>query len=789
MSDATDGNKNAVSPRASQRELKKRAKADKKVKKKSKEAMKSEKFTNPAYGESDSEENEVVIFANPMTEGSEPTKLSRQASQVGGKAVKGGADAAKAALGGAVLAKDAVAASPRFFAEAIEGLVDDREDPVGPEQMLDLLATFEACDQDGSGVIDLDEFYLAMRTIGCFASREELKQIIATEKAEIAAEKESRGKIAPWVINAISLWQIKKHRLAEAQAGADELKFEDFVHLFATGAMDNFFDISWMEGCLKMRVLRMGFNTADVDNSGLLSGDEFKLVCNSLHSGKLTDIEKHTVWSAINPDKLEELNFTQFLEGMGNIFGNERLLRKFNIMSPNLLMGLVLDTPVSAQEEKRVMDNLSLPEKFGVEALTKFEREWTAEEKAALFERHKAKKMHEVTPQQRSELNALHRWGIFTGFMIGVLTCTVLSFYEAWLTYAGGCDGMTKAELLCKDGNQSLSCDPTFIISEENSKKHHWEYPKGQFLGNMGTCKSECVGYRARYNKPDAECTHFCMDGTESPEEIVCDDDVIVSFWIKLIVAIIIQASLEIGLLYYYAIKYSVTVADCLALRLIPLNRDRAFVCAALVRSALELPNPDTPVLGVNPKKEGSEAQSGCETAFWTLIYKAKIGMTSVIMKLIMRRFLSRGGARTVLPFMAIPATAIWDAFFAHLAIGEARLRGIGFSAAVEVFDEIVDPILLADAKDQETDQRAIYEGCVRAVAAVIKENRRFYPSKEVLLRHAVTHVGLLTEAIVTPDDMKFDDRDEFLASLPKLSKEGQLAVMEVLCLAALLDG
>eukprot|EP01047_Picozoa_sp_COSAG01_P065086 COSAG01_NODE_8729_length_2680_cov_132.629213_1_plen_78_part_10 len=78
MSDATDGNKNAVSPRASQRELKKRAKADKKVKKKSKEAMKSEKFTNPAYGESDSEENEVVIFANPMTEGSEPTKLSRQ---------------------------------------------------------------------------------------------------------------------------------------------------------------------------------------------------------------------------------------------------------------------------------------------------------------------------------------------------------------------------------------------------------------------------------------------------------------------------------------------------------------------------------------------------------------------------------------------------------------------------------------------------------------------------------------------------------------------------------------
>ena len=40
--------------------------------------------------------------------------------------------------------------------------------------------------------------------------------------------------------------------------------------------------------------------------------------------------------------------------------------------------------------------------------------------------------------------------------------------------------------------------------------------------------------------------------------------------------------------------------------RLVPLNRDRAFVAAALVRTALELGNSSGPIYGVDPHREKS---------------------------------------------------------------------------------------------------------------------------------------------------------------------------------------
>ena len=81
-------------------------------------------------------------------------------------------------------------------------------------------------------------------------------------------------------------------------------------------------------------------------------------------------------------------------------------------------------------------------------------------------------------------------------------------------------------------------------------------------------------------------------------------DNPLIEFWAILGVVIGVNIAFEIALLMYYAVYYCVKVSWALDQRLVPLNKDRAFVADSLVRAAFELGNPDSPVLGVDPHTE-----------------------------------------------------------------------------------------------------------------------------------------------------------------------------------------
>lgn len=306
------------------------------------------------------------------------------------------------------------------------------------------------------------------------------------------------------------------------------------------------------------------------------------------------------------------------------------------------------DTPVSAMEEQRILSGIPAPERFGLSVMKKFQGyEMGEDAKRELFERREKGTIHIVTAEHSRSLRHLHWWSVFVGLMIGTITCSFLSVFEAWFVGYMGCDGLTQTELECRDGNFSVSCEPAGLTDQASHEEHSWEYPVGHQLEGLGVCNGLCQTYVSLYPSADEtskECTHFCMDGTaiDGMKERECETSDAAVFWTLLIIAIGIQATFEIGLLYYYAIKYAVSVSECLQMRLHPLNRDRAFVGTSLVKSALELPNPSTAILGVDPLKDQG-AMGPCAQACFLLIYKAKIGMTSVILKLILRRFLTRG--------------------------------------------------------------------------------------------------------------------------------------------------
>jgi hypothetical protein len=95
-------------------------------------------------------------------------------------------------------------------------------------------------------------------------------------------------------------------------------------------------------------------------------------------------------------------------------------------------------------------------------------------------------------------------------------------------------------------------------------------------------------------------------------------------------------------------------------------------------------------------------------------------------------------GARTVLPFMAIPATAIWDAFFAHLSISEAKLRGVGFATAIEVFNKIADAQLAEEEdKDDYTPQNDFSINLVRSIGG--ESDRYLCACLDLATQHTLT--------------------------------------------------
>ena len=126
---------------------------------------------------------------------------------------------------------------------------------------------------------------------------------------------------------------------------------------------------------------------------------------------------------------------------------------------------------------------------------------------------------------------------------------------------------------------------------------------------------------------------------------------------------------------------------------------------------------------------------------------------------------------------MAVPATAAWNALVGNAIMRESKLRGLGVAAGVELFNAMLaevdqlkyghsspkahpsvlpGPLLtksvwLSDAECRREHgapnaSRLLKLQIIRAIACNIVKHRDFYPTKEVLLKHALGYLGMLDE-------------------------------------------
>ncbi len=196
-------------------------------------------------------------------------------------------------------------------------------------------------------------------------------------------------------------------------------------------------------------------------------------------------------------------------------------------------------------------------------------------------------------------------------------------------------------------------------------------------------------------------------------------------------------------------------------------------VANILARAALEVPDPVVRYLGVDPLKYISKSK----LLLIGLLYKAKVVLTSVAAKFLLRRALGRSSLRVYAPWVAVPITAFWDAWVIYKVACEARLRLFGHRLAQYLASEILTPQLF------EHLSPLAREGAVRAVATTMVLTENYHPNMLMLLVQISAAVDILE------DRRDYDDWEAFKTLLNQVSTKERHFLLDLVCIAAAFDG
>jgi len=249
------------------------------------------------------------------------------------------------------------------------------------------------------------------------------------------------------------------------------------------------------------------------------------------------------------------------------------------------------------------------------------------------------------------------------------------------------------------------------------------------------------------------------------PEHILAPFEWLLTIGISVVVTVI-----ELVGLYRLSLNTAFRLAIASGADRWPDAAQREDFYLGLIRSGLEIPNPNTAVMGIDPLREASRWRLVARA----LLYKLKRSATNLVAKAIARRVVGRSAVRGLAEFVAAPVFAVWNAVVFRWALREARLRAM----SARYVDRLVAralPDALRLCEDAET-------ACLSAVAVAAVSARDLHPNRLQLLRALVARFSVDVERLT-------DERASFLQSLPALAPAGRRAAVALLVGGIIIDG
>lgn len=240
-------------------------------------------------------------------------------------------------------------------------------------------------------------------------------------------------------------------------------------------------------------------------------------------------------------------------------------------------------------------------------------------------------------------------------------------------------------------------------------------------------------------------------------------------YWALFLVISVLISAVEIFFLYWVVLWRVARISSIAGLRLSEPQVEQV-IAIGLSRSALDLPDPQEPIYGVDPFMRVPRWKLWA----YALLYRLKIGATSFIIRVMLRRVLARAAVRALIPLVAMFVYAVWNAIIIGWVMRASRTRAAGPIAIEELIQRLSAEL---DGLDANT-RRLLLE----AVAEAVIRSTNDHPNFVILL-------GRLFETLeIEPGtlDVEWSVHAERIRDLGTREKD---LLLEILQVTVMLDG
>ncbi|MBD3895109.1 hypothetical protein IEI94_04500 [Halomonas sp. ML-15] len=144
-------------------------------------------------------------------------------------------------------------------------------------------------------------------------------------------------------------------------------------------------------------------------------------------------------------------------------------------------------------------------------------------------------------------------------------------------------------------------------------------------------------------------------------------------YWAGFFAVAGVISAIEILFLYWNALRGVLRISH-IAQAPLQHGSHALLIKRGLARAALELPSPRDPVFGIDPY---AQMQRWKLTAR-AVLYRMKVGVTSFVLRILMRRLFGRMALRGLLPLVTGPLYAVWNALISYWIMRQARENALG---------------------------------------------------------------------------------------------------------------
>lgn len=237
----------------------------------------------------------------------------------------------------------------------------------------------------------------------------------------------------------------------------------------------------------------------------------------------------------------------------------------------------------------------------------------------------------------------------------------------------------------------------------------------------------------------------------------------------------IVSIIIEIYLLFLIALKAVYEVSELINLHASEkdLEADGLFsVKHILARTALELPDPELKILGIDPFKRISKKN----LLLLSLLYKAKIFVSNVVLKYFLLFFVGKTIFGVSILYEALLVECFWNCVVIYRVVAEARLRLFGFALANQIGKNIIADNIIPELSELAKT------GCMRAIGNAVVLAQNYHPNMVILLLR-------FQQILKVPTTEKLDDWNLFLDTLQQVTPDERNFLLDLFTVSAAFDG